>query len=689
VAPSFCRPYTLSAGTLAGVVLTLLTAALPSAAVAAPLPDLIEPALTNPPAQKVQGGAFRVTDTARNRGTARAAASTTGIYLSRDRLRNSGDVRVGRRAVTRLAAGASSRGASTATLPRALPAANYYLLACADYPRSVRESSETNNCRASTTRVRVTVPDTDGDGHIGDDCAPSNRDIHPGASDFPDASFVDSNCDQIDGDIAKAVFVATTGADIPSCGTAPAPCATIEEGAAQAATQSKRDVYVAGGGYERFAMRSGVNVFGGFGQNFQRAPARADGSRVATVDGGLDSTSGQTMTVRAHDVTSPAILADLTLNGADASGLGKSSYVIHAQNANLDLARVQINAGDGSGWAGAANGQDASALAATAQMTGGLGGSAREFTSPCDDSSHGLGGPAGSNPAVTDAPSSAAGRGGNGGEMDSSCSFLGTCSGGGCTATSGDIGGDAVQLSAGGLGRGGPGGTGGDVCGLPSPGREGKITNGARGSGGDAVPGVFEGFFYARSGSDGGRGENGGGGGGSGGCDLGIDSYGAGGGGGGAGGVRAVSGGRGGGGGGGSFGLFLVGSTATLTDTTIVRGTGGPGGAGGTGGQGQSGGLVGAGGSAAGDSKAGGEGGRGGHGGHGGGGGGGAGGPSIGVFHNSSSSVSGSPTISGGAGGPGGDDGQSAPGAPVAERDGNDGLPGSPGSVGDVLDCNC
>jgi len=44
------------------------------------------------------------------------------------------------------------------------------------------------------------------------DCDDSNAATYPGAADDPDGAFIDSNCDGIDGDIAKAVFVAPAGA---------------------------------------------------------------------------------------------------------------------------------------------------------------------------------------------------------------------------------------------------------------------------------------------------------------------------------------------------------------------------------------------------------------------------------------------------------------------------------------------
>ena len=42
------------------------------------------------------------------------------------------------------------------TIPAGTPAGTYRLLACADDRQVVAESNETNNCRASTTTVKVT-----------------------------------------------------------------------------------------------------------------------------------------------------------------------------------------------------------------------------------------------------------------------------------------------------------------------------------------------------------------------------------------------------------------------------------------------------------------------------------------------------------------------------------------------------
>ncbi len=122
--------------------------------------DLQATSLSNPPSTAVVGGSFSVTDTTTNAGTAAAGASTTRYYLSLDAVITSSDnLLTGVRSVPSLAAGASSGGTVTVTIPAGTAAGTYYLGACADDLGAVVESNETNNCKASASTVAVTVPD--------------------------------------------------------------------------------------------------------------------------------------------------------------------------------------------------------------------------------------------------------------------------------------------------------------------------------------------------------------------------------------------------------------------------------------------------------------------------------------------------------------------------------------------------
>jgi photosystem II stability/assembly factor-like uncharacterized protein len=124
-------------------------------------PDLIETALSNPPAGVAPGGKFTVTETTANQGTIPAAASSTRYYFSADLVKGAGDVLLtGARPVGILdPGGPPSTGSRTVTVPLGTLSGPYYLLACADDLAKVVELSDANNCLASTTTVYVGTPD--------------------------------------------------------------------------------------------------------------------------------------------------------------------------------------------------------------------------------------------------------------------------------------------------------------------------------------------------------------------------------------------------------------------------------------------------------------------------------------------------------------------------------------------------
>jgi len=108
--------------------------------------------------------------------------------------------------------------------------------------------------------------DADGDGTAdAQDCAPKDAAIHPGAADAPDLGFVDANCDGIDGDEQRAVFVSTSGKDT-NPGTKAAPKRQVQA-AVTAAAPAKKDVYAAAGVYEKVTAATGVGIYGGYDQS--------------------------------------------------------------------------------------------------------------------------------------------------------------------------------------------------------------------------------------------------------------------------------------------------------------------------------------------------------------------------------------------------------------------------------------
>jgi hypothetical protein len=149
----------LLTGVLAAAALTILplTGAVGAPPAPAARPDLTVSALSSPPSKAEPGDAFTVTATVANRGDATAGASTTAVFLSKDRTKGPGDVRLASTTVKALKPGATTRLRTRVTLPRSTKAGTYHVLACADDRARVREARESDNCRSSATKVKVSV----------------------------------------------------------------------------------------------------------------------------------------------------------------------------------------------------------------------------------------------------------------------------------------------------------------------------------------------------------------------------------------------------------------------------------------------------------------------------------------------------------------------------------------------------
>ncbi len=482
---------------------------------------------------------------------------------------------------------------------------------------------------------------------------------------------IDSNCDGIDGDVDRGVFVAKDGSD-NNPGTREQPVLTITKGLEVAVAINKRDVYVATGVYsERVVLREGIGVFGGFSSFFsERDPLLFETAIFGGEPNQPDQASVSATQLGAVNQAQPTILNGFSVFGTNAANIqGSNSYAVYLATCGPKV-RIEGNAifggPAGSGGLGTAGTEGASGPDGTdgidAKDTGGgatscfgsdhsNGGFGGQLTCGGQDVSGGNGG-TGNCPVFTSGPSTAqTGQNGSGlapgvgGEAGWHALF---CASNppttGCAGHSFQCG--LCRFPSGGNPHPGDLGLAGD---------DGQSGN--RGLGCNQPDGtVFGGHWRGVGGSDGtngASGSGGGGGGAGGGVDvvgnqcpnLGSKDIGGSGGGGGAGGCGAT-GGSGGSAGGGSFGVFVadqLGGPPTVVNNTIQRGAGGAGGAGGFGGVGGTGGAGGAGGvdgtSLEGTlynitwcSGAGGEGGDGGNGGPGGGGGGGCGGASFGIY---------------------------------------------------------
>ncbi len=464
------------------------------------------------------------------------------------------------------------------------------------------------------------------------------------ASDLPDDTFTDQNCDGIDGTVTQAIFVSPNGSDAWP-GTMAQPKRNLPN-AIDAAAAAGKNIYLAAGTYNLttpLALKNGVSIYGGYNASTWARSA---------VDVPLIVASSSTA-FTATDITANTVLDRISIRAGNAIAPGTSSYGLFATNSpGLVIRHSRIEAGNG------APGQNGNTPIGSAAA----GGNGNAGTPGCEDSnltcrscSAPIGALAGTNTSCSSG--TAGGRGGNAGHGSSSgsngvASAAGTAGGTGTPARRGDWNPDFVHR--------GTNGAAGTVGQNGSAGAETYTTSGYNPTNGT-------------NGTAGANGRGGGGGGGGGGGDYLCNSYGGSGAGGGAGGCGGAAA-TGGTSAGGSFAIFLQNANITIQNTILVTGNGGNGGYGGTGQTGGNGGQGGWGGNTSkpnagnayggadsqDDASNGGRGGNGGAGGRGGHGGGGAGGPSVGILRRSSNPTLSNNTFILGTAGTGG----TSPGAP-------------------------
>jgi hypothetical protein len=501
------------------------------------------------------------------------------------------------------------------------------------------------------------------------------------------------------------------------------PCKTISKGIARADDLSKPRVYVAGGVYARFNMKSGIEVKGRFNEEYNGTAfysivaGDTTGDPAAIVFSGVNNAKVTRFVLWTPNVTAGTTQAVLIKNASGAGGKITLDSVVAGQNDGP----YNIYRGKGNQPAAivveGGSVVDLNDVSANSPQAVGPGSStyglrvANSTVTVSGGTYLASAGVAGSPTIRTLAPSQppTPTRGGDG--LDGRTAGTGYSGGGnggrgggsglfGVGMSSGDPGtaGVSGHGSGGARGNGGSDGCfGGDAGTRGFPGAAGTEVHAAGGNGGKntavAVSGDTWSGHPGSVGSAGVTGAAGGGGGGGGGNCTTTPA-----GGGGAGGGKGTGGSPGtqvGSFGGGSFGIYAFKSTLLVSGASVNAGTGGAGGYGQNGGPG---GHGGAGGHGAPDrlSNEGGGGGGGGAGGSGGGGsGGGEGGPSIAIYVrqapvapvlNPANAIPGTPGAGGlgglgsggGNGGEGGDsDGWDADGGPG-------GYTGNAGQAGDV-----
>jgi subtilase family serine protease len=99
------------------------------------------------------GQTINVTDTTKNQGGGPADPSTTQFYLSTNSSIGESDILLGSRSIPALAAGASSSGSTSVTIPLGTASGNWYIIAMADGEDAVIETSETNNTYSRLIKI--------------------------------------------------------------------------------------------------------------------------------------------------------------------------------------------------------------------------------------------------------------------------------------------------------------------------------------------------------------------------------------------------------------------------------------------------------------------------------------------------------------------------------------------------------
>lgn len=533
-------------------------------------------------------------------------------------------------------------------------------------------------CVANACVTQTNWTDTDGLELNGCECpATANGEDTPELpGSYPTSSFatVDRDCDGIDGDTERALFVRAGGT---GTGTLAAPFGSIQAAITAFNPSVHRHILVATGTYvERVTLVAGVQVYGGYSVDFRSHDIALHRTIITAPPPDFSAPSPDHGVVRASDISTPTLFAGFTIEGYDVATAGRSSYAVLLERCTsaLRFTHNTVLAGRG--------GDGASGAAGAPGARGGDGGNGAAASlctsSTCTGNSQ-AGGVRGTN-ASCGAAAGCAGMESDGTESPqvasapvAGCTYAqgglqGTYNGSSAAYCRYDFNppGGARNGTSGALGATGGNGTRGDGCStaggsfvagrfVPATGSMGTTgAPGTGGQGGTAGGGVRN--NKAATCTIPSLGNNQG--------DLG--GSGGGGGAGGCGGAPGLPG----SGGGASVAIVVTptagGQTPTLRDNLVTRAMGGAGGAGGPGGAGGLGGNPGRGGLAAWPSWAagqGGDGGSGGAGGDGGGGGGACGGVSYGIVGTgipaaslSANNLFGVPngTPTGGAGGLGG-----------------------------------
>jgi hypothetical protein len=186
------------------------------------------------------------------------------------------------------------------------------------------------------------------DGVSGGDGSANTCTVQPGVDD-PDDAFADTDCDGVDGAIARGLFVATTGPNTGD-GSPERPFTSLALALTEAQRQGK-DVYACAGVHrgDTLTIAATVRVFGGYTCDGSKRPARS----AATTT--FASTSPRAVTVTGAQTR--ALFDGVGIVAAAGTASEPTSLALFVREARVEVRNAEVVAGPG------AKGADAPTLA--------------------------------------------------------------------------------------------------------------------------------------------------------------------------------------------------------------------------------------------------------------------------------------------------------------------------------------
>ncbi|MFO0744784.1 MAG: MopE-related protein [Myxococcota bacterium] len=203
-------------------------------------------------------------------------------------------------------------------------------------------------------------------------------------------SYLDSDCDGIDGDLETALFV--RAGEVGGNGSIAAPFGTIQA-AIDAFGAQNSHILVATGVYpEAILLKKGVSLYGGYRDDFGARDIVLYPTIVAADESDLGSTKRGT--VNAVSIDTATVFAGFTVRGVDPTTRGASTYAVYVRDSTAELRVVNDTiiggrgapgaiGSDGTPGGGGGNGAsgliskecaDAGCSNGTEQQSGGAGG---------------------------------------------------------------------------------------------------------------------------------------------------------------------------------------------------------------------------------------------------------------------------------------------------------------------------